>query len=221
MPASIPENTGPIGDPSDGISDFITFAKREFLMNGHDGNVAFKCTYNDGGDTGFVGFGGTCSYKKHQTQREDETTALVLGLIKPLPAVLRQRISGKEPASSLLRERDHQALEIRARHVSNEGSGRETDSDEACAGGKDRTADHQASRPRYGKETDRVWRLQDRGCRLRQQRRNLGRGECRPCDPPFRKCCFHTPVLEVQAHGGRGTVRHGARVFSGICRIRR
>ena len=34
-------------------------------MNGHDGNVAFKCTYNDGGsgDTGFVGFGGTCSYE--------------------------------------------------------------------------------------------------------------------------------------------------------------
>ena len=30
-------------------------------MNGHDGNVAFKCTYNDGGSTGFVGFDGTCS----------------------------------------------------------------------------------------------------------------------------------------------------------------
>ena len=30
-------------------------------MNGHDGNVAFKCTYNDGGTRGFVGFGGTCS----------------------------------------------------------------------------------------------------------------------------------------------------------------
>ena len=26
-----------------------------------DGNVAFKCTYNDGGDRGFVGFAGTCS----------------------------------------------------------------------------------------------------------------------------------------------------------------
>ena len=26
-----------------------------------DGNVAFKCTYNDGGDRGFVGFGGTCT----------------------------------------------------------------------------------------------------------------------------------------------------------------
>ena len=65
MSASIPETTGPIDDPSDGISDFITFAKRGLLMNGHDGNVAFKCTYNDGGggDTGFVGFGGTCSYE--------------------------------------------------------------------------------------------------------------------------------------------------------------
>ena len=30
-------------------------------MNGHDGNVAFKCTYNDGGDKGFVGFAGTCT----------------------------------------------------------------------------------------------------------------------------------------------------------------
>ena len=30
-------------------------------MNGHDGNVAFKCTYNDGGDRGFVGFAGTCT----------------------------------------------------------------------------------------------------------------------------------------------------------------
>ena len=30
-------------------------------MNGHDGNVAFKCTYNDGGGRGFVGFGGTCT----------------------------------------------------------------------------------------------------------------------------------------------------------------
>ena len=30
-------------------------------MNGHDGNVAFKCTYNDGGERGFVGFGGTCT----------------------------------------------------------------------------------------------------------------------------------------------------------------
>ena len=30
-------------------------------MNGHDGNVAFKCTFNDGGERGFVGFGGTCS----------------------------------------------------------------------------------------------------------------------------------------------------------------
>ena len=30
-------------------------------MNGHDGNVAFKCTYNDGGSSGFVGFDGTCS----------------------------------------------------------------------------------------------------------------------------------------------------------------
>ena len=26
-----------------------------------DGNVAFKCTYNDGGDRGFVGFRGICS----------------------------------------------------------------------------------------------------------------------------------------------------------------
>lgn len=30
-------------------------------MNEYDGNVAFKCTYNDGGDSAFVGFGGTCS----------------------------------------------------------------------------------------------------------------------------------------------------------------
>lgn len=30
-------------------------------MNGHHGNVAFKCTYNDGGPTGFVGFDGNCS----------------------------------------------------------------------------------------------------------------------------------------------------------------
>ena len=30
-------------------------------MNERDGNVAFKCAYNDGGDRGFVGFGGTCS----------------------------------------------------------------------------------------------------------------------------------------------------------------
>ena len=30
-------------------------------MDGHDGNVAFKCTYNDGGSAGFVGFDGTCS----------------------------------------------------------------------------------------------------------------------------------------------------------------
>lgn len=30
-------------------------------MNGHDGNVAFKCTHNDGGDRGFVGFAGTCT----------------------------------------------------------------------------------------------------------------------------------------------------------------
>ncbi|MCY4555247.1 MAG: hypothetical protein OXF79_02420 [Chloroflexi bacterium] len=30
-------------------------------MNGHDGNVAFKCTYNDGGEKGFVGFAGTCT----------------------------------------------------------------------------------------------------------------------------------------------------------------
>ena len=34
---------------------------RGLLVNGHDVNVAFKCTYNDGGDRGFVGFGGTCS----------------------------------------------------------------------------------------------------------------------------------------------------------------
>ena len=30
-------------------------------MNEHDGNVAFKCTYNDGGPPGFAGFDGTCS----------------------------------------------------------------------------------------------------------------------------------------------------------------
>ena len=30
-------------------------------MSGNDGNVAFKCTYNDGGKRGFVGFNGTCS----------------------------------------------------------------------------------------------------------------------------------------------------------------
>ena len=30
-------------------------------MNERDGNVAFKCTYNDGGEPGFVGFDGTCS----------------------------------------------------------------------------------------------------------------------------------------------------------------
>ena len=30
-------------------------------MNEHDGNVAFKCTYNDGGERGFVGFNGACS----------------------------------------------------------------------------------------------------------------------------------------------------------------
>ena len=30
-------------------------------MNGYDGNVAFKCTFNDGGERGFVGFRGTCS----------------------------------------------------------------------------------------------------------------------------------------------------------------
>ena len=61
MPASIRETTGPVGDPGNGIGDFIIFAERRLLMNGHDGNVAFKCTYNDGGDRGFVGFGGTCS----------------------------------------------------------------------------------------------------------------------------------------------------------------
>ena len=38
-----------------------TVAKKGLLMNRHDGNVAFKCTYNDGGAKGFVGFGGTCS----------------------------------------------------------------------------------------------------------------------------------------------------------------
>ena len=30
-------------------------------MSDRDGNVAFKCTYNDGGALGFVGFGGTCT----------------------------------------------------------------------------------------------------------------------------------------------------------------
>ena len=30
-------------------------------MSEHNGNVAFKCTYNDGGSEGFVGFEGTCS----------------------------------------------------------------------------------------------------------------------------------------------------------------
>lgn len=30
-------------------------------MEGRDGNLAFKCNYNDGGDRGFEGFGGTCS----------------------------------------------------------------------------------------------------------------------------------------------------------------
>ena len=30
-------------------------------MKTYDGNVVFKCTYNDGGDWGFVGFDGTCS----------------------------------------------------------------------------------------------------------------------------------------------------------------
>ena len=35
MPASIAETTGPIGDPSDGIADFITLAERGLLMNGH------------------------------------------------------------------------------------------------------------------------------------------------------------------------------------------
>ena len=61
MPASIPVATGPIVDPRDGVGDFITFAERGLLMNGHDGNVAFKCTYNNGGDTSFLGFGGTCT----------------------------------------------------------------------------------------------------------------------------------------------------------------
>lgn len=30
-------------------------------MEKHDGNVVFKCTYNDGGTEGYLGFGGTCS----------------------------------------------------------------------------------------------------------------------------------------------------------------
>ncbi len=30
-------------------------------MDDHDGNVAFKCTYNDGGDSGYLGFEGTCT----------------------------------------------------------------------------------------------------------------------------------------------------------------
>lgn len=30
-------------------------------MDDRDGNIAFKCTYNDGGKSGFVGFDGTCS----------------------------------------------------------------------------------------------------------------------------------------------------------------
>lgn len=30
-------------------------------MNGHDGNIAFKCNYNDGGDKDFIGFHGTCT----------------------------------------------------------------------------------------------------------------------------------------------------------------
>ncbi len=30
-------------------------------MGNYDGNVVFKCTYNDGGADGYVGFGGTCS----------------------------------------------------------------------------------------------------------------------------------------------------------------
>ena len=61
MPASIPETTGPFDDPGAGIGGFITSAERALLMIGHGGNIAFKCTYNNGGERGFVGFGGTCS----------------------------------------------------------------------------------------------------------------------------------------------------------------
>ena len=44
-------------------------------MNGHDGNVAFKCTYNDGGDRGF---GGTCSNENIRRNVKTSPTALVL-----------------------------------------------------------------------------------------------------------------------------------------------
>ena len=29
-----------------------------FRMGDHDGNVAYKCTYNDGGDSGYLEFEG-------------------------------------------------------------------------------------------------------------------------------------------------------------------
>ena len=50
MPASTPGDSG-----------FVTFVERGLIMNAHDAHVSFKCTYNDGGKSGFVGFNGTCS----------------------------------------------------------------------------------------------------------------------------------------------------------------
>lgn len=41
-------------------------------MSKADGNVAFKCTYNDGGEPGFVGFDGTCSKENIRRNVEAE-----------------------------------------------------------------------------------------------------------------------------------------------------
>ena len=43
-------------------------------MNGHDGNVAFKCTYNDGGAKGFVGFRHTTHRRKKKSSRGGSPT---------------------------------------------------------------------------------------------------------------------------------------------------
>ena len=102
---------------------------------------SFKCTYNDAERTGFV-HGGTCPSWQHHPQREDKPTALVLGLIKPVSAVLRRRMSGKKT-------RIVPATRARSLSIGDSGQvrikrspGRKTDSDETCAGGKSRTTVH-------------------------------------------------------------------------------
>ena len=149
-------------------------------MNGHDGNMAFKCTYNDGGEKGFVGFAGTC------------TDGNILRNVKTHP-----RVWCSNPANRCRRFCDREFRGARPQHPCSESRIIE---EWRFGPGTYHSGERDGEPiPMYHAQVGKVALLTTRHPeRDTEEARIVFGGKCRSCDPAVQNRRILPPLLAVQ-----------------------